>query len=135
MADPTTSSIVAMALSETSIIPLANPTAPGVGSVGAADVNLNLDIQFSFANMDFTVNGANFVPPTVPVLQQIISGATTPQALMPPGSVFVLPPNSVIEISIPGGAVGSPVRSALQTSASLVLTDPNYHSIPSTFTE
>jgi iron transport multicopper oxidase len=72
-------------------------------------VNINLAILFDFTILKFTINGATFIPPTAPVLLQILSGARTAQDLLPPGDVYVLPPNKVIEISIPGGAIGSPV--------------------------
>ena len=94
---------------ETNLHPLQDPAAPGIPSPGAADVNLNLDIEFNATAKNFTVNNASFVPPSVPVLLQIISGASTAQSLLPPGSVYVLPPNKVIEISMPGGVAGSPV--------------------------
>ncbi|EED78978.1 hypothetical multicopper oxidase / laccase, partial [Postia placenta Mad-698-R] len=54
----------------------------------------------------FYVNNFSFTPPTVPVLLQILSGAYTAQELMPEGSVYTLPPNKVIQISMPGGVVG-----------------------------
>jgi iron transport multicopper oxidase len=57
----------------------------------------------------FTVNNATFQEPTTPVLLQAISGASTPQELLPPGDVIALPPNKVIEINLPGGAMGSSV--------------------------
>jgi iron transport multicopper oxidase len=57
----------------------------------------------------FTVNNATFQEPTIPVLLQAISGASTPQELLPPGDVIALPPNKVIEINLPGGAMGSSV--------------------------
>jgi iron transport multicopper oxidase len=94
---------------ETDLHPLTNAAAPGVATVGAADVNINLDIEFDTTNLLFTVNNATFVPPSVPVLLQIMSGAMTATDLLPSGSVYVLPPNKVIEISMPGGSVGSPV--------------------------
>jgi iron transport multicopper oxidase len=97
---------------ETNLHPLSDPGAPGIPIPGAADVNLNLDIEFSITNLEFTVNNATFIPPTVPVLLQILSGAQTAQDLLPSGSVYVLPPNKVIEISIPGGSIGSPVSCA-----------------------
>jgi iron transport multicopper oxidase len=50
-----------------------------------------------------------FTPPTVPVLLQILSGAQLAQDLLPSGSVYSLPRNKVIEVSIPGGAPGAPV--------------------------
>ncbi|KAF8998386.1 laccase [Cyathus striatus] len=90
---------------ETNLHPLENPGAPG-GS-DPADYPLNLAIAFG-SNLKFSVNGATFAPPTVPVLLQIISGAQTAQDLLPAGSVYTLQPNQVVELSIPGGAPGSP---------------------------
>lgn len=49
------------------------------------------------------VNGVSWVSPSVPVLLQILSGTTNPAALMPQGSIYELPKNSTIEISLPGG--------------------------------
>nr|BAU94247.1 laccase [Pholiota microspora] len=106
--DPTTNSTSTNPLLETNLHPLVNAAAPGIPTVGAADVNINLDIEFSFTTLRFTVNNATFIPPSVPVLLQIMSGAMTAQDLLPPGSVYVLPPNKVIEISMPGGATGGP---------------------------
>ena len=94
---------------ETNLHPSCNPAAPGIPRPGAADVNLNLDIQFSFITYNFTINNHSFIPPTAPVLLQILSGAQTAQALLPVGNVYPLPLNKVIEISIPGGSTGSPV--------------------------
>lgn len=111
IADPTTTSILSNPLIETNLHPLVNAAAPGVPTPGAADVNLNLDINFDFASLKFLVNGATFQPPTLPVLLQIISGASTATDLLPAGSVYTLPPNKVIEISMPGGSIGSPVCS------------------------
>ncbi|KAF8169811.1 yellow laccase [Pholiota molesta] len=107
-ADPTTNSTASNPMVETNLHPLTNAAAPGVATLGAADVNINLDIEFDLTNLLFTVNNATFVPPSVPVLLQIMSGAMTATDLLPSGSVYVLPPNKVIEISMPGGAIGSP---------------------------
>ena len=111
IAEPTTMHTLTNPLVETNLHPLDNPAPPGIPTPGAADVNLNLDIEFagSASNFSFTVNNASFVPPSVPVLLQIISGASTAQSILPSGSVYVLPPNKVIEISMPGGSAGSPV--------------------------
>ena len=109
IADPTVEVDLTNPLVETNLHPLENPAAPGIHTRGAADVNLNLDIEFSATALNYTVNNASFIPPSVPVLLQIISGATTAQSLLPSGSVYVLPPNKVIEISMPGGSAGSPV--------------------------
>ena len=107
--EPTTSQNINNLLVETNLHPLTDQAAPGIPEPGAADVNLNLDIQFNVQDHEYTVNNASFVPPSIPVLLQIISGASTSQELLPPGDVYVLPPNKVIEISMPGGSPGSPV--------------------------
>ena len=109
IADPTVVLDLKYPLEETKLHPLQNPAAPGIPTPGAADVNLNLDIEFSATALNFSVNNVSFIPPSVPVLLQIISGASTAQSLLPSGSVYVLPPNKVIEISMPGGSSGSPV--------------------------
>ncbi|KAH0584736.1 Acyl-coenzyme A oxidase 2 [Termitomyces sp. 'cryptogamus'] len=95
-------------LLETSLHPLVSPAAPGVPIVGAADVSLNLDIVADFDILKFIVNGAVYIPPTVPVLLQILSGAKKAQDLFPVGTIYTLPRNKVIEVSIPGGTVGAP---------------------------
>lgn len=60
----------------------------------------------------------SYVNPTAPVLLQILSGAMDATSLLPAGSVYVLPPNKVIEVSIPGLAIGGPVRLSSQLSTS-----------------
>ena len=94
---------------ETNLHPSCNPAAPGIPRPGAADVNLNLEIGYSNTTFNFTMNNHSFVTPTIPVLLQILSGAQTAQSLLPAGDVYPLPLNKVIEISIPGGSIGSPV--------------------------
>lgn len=99
---------------ETNLHPLANAAAPGLPQVGGADVLLNLNLGFDATNLDFTVNGVTFVTPSVPVLLQILSGTLNAQDLLPAGSVYSLPPNKVVELSIPAGVAGGPVRSAFE---------------------
>ncbi len=53
------------------------------------------------------MNGVTFQNPSVPVLLQILNGAD-PQGLLPNGSVYYLPRNKVIQISVPGGSIGAP---------------------------
>jgi len=109
VADPVTPDVVSLnAFVETSLHPYVDSPVPGVHVPGGADVNLQLAIEFNFSTFRFTINGASFVPPTVPVLLQILSGAQTAQDLLPSGSVYTLPPNKVIEINIPGGSTGNP---------------------------
>ncbi|KAF7288968.1 Laccase 1 [Mycena indigotica] len=107
IADPTTPLVASTnPLIETNLHPLVASRVPGRPVRGGADVNLNLAIGFTGAG--FTVNGAEYVSPTAPVLLQIMSGAHTAAELLPPGSIYTLPPNSVVELSIPGGTVGGP---------------------------
>jgi iron transport multicopper oxidase len=56
----------------------------------------------------FTVNGASYDFPSVPVLLQILNGANVSE-LVPAGSIYGLEANKSVEISIPGGAAGGPV--------------------------
>nr|ALF95042.1 laccase [Crustodontia chrysocreas] len=96
-------------LVETNLVPLTNPTPPGEACAGCVDYALNLDLAFNGTGLDFEINGVTFVPPTVPVLLQILSGAQSATDLLPAGSVYSLPSNSSIEISIPsGGVAGGP---------------------------
>ena len=101
--DPTTSqSQSTNLLKETNLHPLTNPAAPGEPVIGGADIVLTFNLNFDFNILKFTINGAAFTPPTVPVLLQILSGAQSAQDLLPSGSLYTLPPNKVIEINIPG---------------------------------
>ncbi|KAF7318712.1 Laccase A [Mycena chlorophos] len=105
--DPvTTASTSTNPFVETNLHPLTAMPVPGLPVQGGADVNLNLAISFS--NGEFAINGASYIPPTVPVLLQILSGAHTAAELLPSGSVYTLPLNSSVEISIPGGTAGAP---------------------------
>lgn len=97
-------------LNEADLHPLTNPRAPGKPYPGGADVNINLALAFDPVAFRFSVNGKSFVPPTVPVLLQILSGAKKPQELLPQGSIYMLPKNKVVEVTIPAGTVvGGPV--------------------------
>ncbi|KAH8102023.1 laccase 2 [Cristinia sonorae] len=93
-------------LLEPDLHPLEPLGVPGQPFKGGADFVKTLDLAFDFARARFTVDNVTFVPPTVPVLLQILSGASSAQDLLPAGSVIELPANKVIEISLPGGAVG-----------------------------
>ncbi|KAJ7024838.1 laccase [Mycena alexandri] len=107
-AEPTTSSTGTTPLVETALHPLVPSPVPGKPVPGGADINLNLVITLNTTDFRFNVNGFSFIPPTAPVLLQVLSGAQAAQDLLPAGSVYTLPPNKVIEISIPGGSPGAP---------------------------
>ncbi|KAK0470418.1 laccase 1 [Desarmillaria tabescens] len=81
-------------MNETDLVPLENP--------GAA-----LNLAFSFTSGGrFNVNGANFTPPTMSVLLQILSGVQNANDLLPAGAMSSLPSNATIEISMSGGFAG-----------------------------
>jgi iron transport multicopper oxidase len=107
--DPTTVQVASTSpLRETDLHPLANTPAPGAPHIGGADIQLNLNLDFDYGAFKFTVNGKAYASPSVPVLLQILSGASTAQDLMPAGSVIDLPRNKVIEVTLPGGVPGGP---------------------------
>ncbi|KAJ7024843.1 laccase [Mycena alexandri] len=108
VAEPTTNSTSTAPLIENNLHPLVPSPVPGKPVPGGADVNLNLNIALNTTSFRFSINGVSFVPPTAPVLLQILSGAQAAQDLLPTGSVYTLPPNKVIEISVPGGSPGAP---------------------------
>ncbi|KAJ3981581.1 laccase 2 [Lentinula detonsa] len=127
-ADPTTTNNTGVQLTESMLHPLENPSAPGLPFPGGADKVLNLTLGFNLP-AQFLMNGTQYIPPTAPVLLQILSGAQAAQDLLPPGSVYTLPINSTIEINFfgnntPGGPHPfhlhghsfSVVRSATNTS-------------------
>ena len=113
--DPTTSQSSIRPLKEPDLHALFNPRAPGRPVVGGADVSISISIAFDPVSFHLLLNGAPFIPPTVPVLLQILSGVHSAQDLLPPGSVYSLPPNKVIEINILGSpfAIGGPVTQRL----------------------
>lgn len=110
--DPVTPQVASTRpMRETSLQPLTSPAAPGP-AVSAAESNgtvIPLSFNIGLGPGGFTVNDASFIPPTVPVLLQIISGARTVEQLLPSGSIYTVPANSFVEITIPGGSPGAPV--------------------------
>lgn len=95
---------------DTRLHPLDSPAAPGEPWPGGADVVLNMTVGYNTDTRLFNISGVPFIPPTVPVLLQILSGAKRAQDLLPRGSVFGLPLNKVIEINFLGiASQGSPV--------------------------
>lgn len=92
-------------LLETQLHPLIDPAAPGKPIRDGGDVNLDFNFTMNATNW-FTINGTTFVPPKVPVLLQILTG-TPPHELLPNGSVYTLPRNKSISISIPGDIANS----------------------------
>ncbi|KAH8101261.1 laccase 1 [Cristinia sonorae] len=95
-------------LKEQDLHPLEDPGAPGQAVVGGVDYALNLLFNFMGASGTFAVNNRTFESPSVPVMLQILSGASRPQDLLPADSIFPLPHNATIELSMPAGVLGGP---------------------------
>ena len=103
-------------LQEGKLVPLTDAHAPGLPHPGGADVKLNLDLGFNNNAGEFTINGVSWAPPSTPVLLQILKGNTSAHELLPHGSVYTLPPNKVIEVSIPPGQAGGDPVSILSSN-------------------
>ncbi|KAI0051892.1 multicopper oxidase [Auriscalpium vulgare] len=106
--DPTSTSTLSLPLVETNLHPLTSSPVPGSPTPGGADININLDIAFSFTTFEFEVNGTPFHPPNVPALLQILSGTSSVTDLLPSGSYYALEAGKSVEITMPGGAIGGP---------------------------
>ncbi|PAV23691.1 laccase [Pyrrhoderma noxium] len=89
-------------LDEADLHPLENPGAPGEAVSGGVDYALNFDIGINLTSGLHMVNDVVYQSPSVPVLLQILNGASASD-LLPSGSVYTLPGNSSIEISFSSG--------------------------------
>ena len=120
--DPTTEhGPYVLPYNESNVHPLISPGAPGIPEPGKADVNINMIP--GLIGKQYLINGVPYSDPPLPVLLQILSGARNPSQLLPNGSVYVLPPGKVIEISMPAtelslnGAIAGPVSLYLDSPA------------------
>jgi len=98
---------------ETKLYPYVHTPVPGHAGLGGADYNLNLNIVLETPGASqlpfYTVEGKQFIPSLEkPILLQLLRGVA-PENLMTQGSIFKLPANKSVELSIPGGSAGSPV--------------------------
>ncbi|EMD37148.1 laccase [Gelatoporia subvermispora B] len=100
-------------LNEANLHALSDPEAPGEPdqNPGAIDASFNLALGFDAQVGNFTIDGVSFIPPTTPVLLQILSGTQDAHDLMPIGSVFNISLGQSVQISFPippGGVPGGP---------------------------
>ena len=118
-------------LRETDLSPLGpGKIAPGFPWPGGADVVLSLFQESDASSLRFKMNGISWTPPPTPVLLQILSGARPGQDLLPKGSIYPLPPNKVIEISLPLESGLGLVRGYLSSFFSFNLLTVSAFSIP-----
>ncbi|KAI3602856.1 laccase [Moniliophthora roreri] len=89
-------------LREADLHALEDPAAPGKPSPGGADYTIDITLGFDLP-AHFYMNGVQWIPPVVPVLTQMLSGAKSAQELLPPGLVYTLPRNKTIQVNFYGG--------------------------------
>jgi hypothetical protein len=109
-----------MPLLEQNLHALINPGAPGIPGYGKAD--MNIDITANNLGGVYYMNNVRYRPPTVPVLLQILSGAQQATDLLPNGSVIVLEPNQVIELTVQTVGFGGPVSFLFHTLYAITYT-------------
>ncbi|KAI9508593.1 laccase [Russula earlei] len=81
---------------------------PGNPVPGGADININFNFSVDYSINAFRVNGVPFLPPSIPVLLQIVSGTHKASDLLPKGSIYGLELNKSVELTVPGGVIGGP---------------------------
>ncbi|KAG1746508.1 Cupredoxin [Suillus lakei] len=102
VAEPTKNKTIStMLLLETNLHAYLHPGAHGIPEYGKAGINLIMVIN--------RTNGIGFEPPSVPVLLQIPSGAQEATDILPDGSVYVLEPNAVVELTMINGDQHGPI--------------------------
>ncbi|KAL4261860.1 multicopper oxidase family protein [Pleurotus pulmonarius] len=95
-------------LVESKLRPLRHERAPGRPFPGGADVNINLNFGFDPQTTLFTTNNQTFVPPSVPVLLQILSGAHDAHELAPSGTIYDIKRGQVVELTMPALVFAGP---------------------------
>ncbi|THU89661.1 laccase 3 [Dendrothele bispora CBS 962.96] len=100
------------ALNDAEMHPIA-AEGPGKLGNGTADRTYIFNITQPFAGANqtvdvdkaafFQINGTSYVSPPVPVLLQILSGASDARDFLPSEQVFLIEPNEIVDIVIPGG--------------------------------
>ncbi|KAH8085463.1 laccase 2 [Cristinia sonorae] len=97
-------------LKEVDLRPFDNLTVPGQPFIGGVPPDGQNNLVFGFNQNAglFTVNNVSYESYPIPVLLQILNGTQNAHDLLPKGSVYSLPKNTPIEITMPGGLLGGP---------------------------
>lgn len=93
-------------LNESALRPHASPPARLLQA--EPDIKIHLEMSKNMSDFNFLINGAQYTPPNIPILLQILSGAVAPWQIEPRGSVYVLPRDRLVEITF--SAKDSPGR-------------------------
>ncbi|KAJ6466102.1 putative laccase 1d precursor [Mycena vitilis] len=98
--EPTTVDVPGAKLDDSLMHPIASENPGNLGS-GLPDLAVTLNIDQPNAPF-FDINGISYLSPSLPVLLQLLSGASKPSDFIPSEQLILLPPNSIVDISIPG---------------------------------
>ncbi|KAJ7066264.1 laccase 3 [Mycena amicta] len=98
--EPTTVDTPGLAMDDGLMHPIASE---GPGKLGSGPPDLAVTLNIAQPNLPFfDINGISYQSPSLPVLLQLLSGASKPQDFIPSEQLILLPPNSIVDISIPG---------------------------------
>ncbi|KAJ7113583.1 laccase 6 [Mycena epipterygia] len=124
--EPRTMDVNGTKLDDSLMHPIASE-GPGKLGSGPPDKAIMLNISQNQGSPFFDINGISYLSPTLPVLLQLLSGAAKPTDFLPSEQVIVLPSNSIIDVTIPGGGVhGHNFDVIAQTNATV----PNFVNPP-----
>ncbi|KAJ7255692.1 hypothetical protein C8J57DRAFT_1517984 [Mycena rebaudengoi] len=103
---PTTVKVPEAKLDDGLMHPIAaeNPGRYGAGAPGFAKV-LSIDTVYVCAVSSALTELCSYLSPSLPVLLQLLSGAAKPTDFLPSEQVIVLPKNTIVDISVPGGGM------------------------------
>ncbi|KAJ7628126.1 putative laccase 1d precursor [Mycena polygramma] len=101
--EPTTVDVPGAKLDDSLMHPIASENPGKLGS-GPPDLAVTLNIDQPNAPF-FDINGISYLSPSLPVLLQLLSGASKPSDFIPSEQLILLPPNSIVDISIPGNGL------------------------------
>ncbi|KAG6855580.1 hypothetical protein H0H87_000662 [Tephrocybe sp. NHM501043] len=105
--EPSSTGISTLPLNEDDLRALFVEPVPGKHELGGADIVVPIVQTWHEDHQVFDINNVTYASPSVPVLLQILNGAT-PKDLMPQGSVYSLKANSSVELQIHGISKGGP---------------------------
>ncbi|KAJ6514341.1 laccase [Mycena vitilis] len=98
--EPTTVDTPGLKMDDGLMHPIASE---GPGKLGSGPPDFAMTLNISQPNAPFfDINGISYLSPSMPALLQMLSGAAKPQDFLPSQQIILLPPNSIIDISIPG---------------------------------
>ncbi|KAF9256726.1 laccase [Marasmius fiardii PR-910] len=74
------------------------------------DEKIDLVMMTENGTRAFLMNNVTYIPPNITVLSQILNGAPNPEALLPSGSIYPVPWNKTVQLSMPilHGLTGNP---------------------------